>query len=254
MVPTNPTPLRPDSPLPETTAPDTPRPETTAQPDTSTGAKRRQRRKEDRPQEILQAALIEFTEQGFADTKVESIAARAGIAKGTVYRYFPTKEAIFEGLVTSTIAPVFALPPEFADAQQSAGERLCKLIRRLYALMIETPDRQLILRILLSEGHKFPQLLEFYHRVIFTKARAIIQQLVDEGIRSGEFRAEHIAKVPQVLIGPALMAVVWSFTFDTIDPLPRDEFLQAHLELVLHGLRGSAPREIAPGLAASAEL
>ncbi len=114
--------------------------------------KRRERRKDDRPAEILQAAVAEFAEQGFANTKIQSIATRAGVAKGTVYLYFTTKEQIFEAIVRERIQPVFARAAEMSEHWEGTQADLFRqIITYFYGQMIENEERRMILKTLISE-------------------------------------------------------------------------------------------------------
>ncbi len=197
----------------------------------------RKRRKEERPAEILGAAMDVFSERGFVGTRMEDVARRAGVAKGTVYLYFPTKEALLEAAIRKYIAPVFADVERMARSMDgSATDILCALLTRMYTEMVESPMRRAILRILIAEGERFPELPRFYHQEILGGARAMLSAILQRGVEAGEFRHSPVLDQPQVLIGPVMLASVWRLTFEATAPLDVEAHMRAHLDLVLHGI------------------
>lgn len=200
-------------------------------------SKRRQRRKEDRPGEILQAAINELREQGFAGTKIESIAARAGVAKGTVYLYYSTKEEIFEAIVRARISPVFGQMVDLvAKWPGNTADLLIYVIEKFYAEMVENDERRMILKTLIAEGDRFGELASFYHREVLVGARKMMQVIVKRGIESGEFRQTAVVDEPHVIAAPAILAAIWKMTFESYEKLQMDRYIQAHIDLVLQGL------------------
>ena len=198
---------------------------------------KRKRRKDARPSEIVQAALEVFTELGFAQAKVTDIASKAGVAKGTVYLYFKTKEELFEAVVRDFIQPVFQDVAKMVDALPGPASQLLKmLIMRLYHSLPNSPERRGILRILLSEGERFPHLTEFYHREIISGAQQLVRRIVQRGIDAGEFRQSMAGDFPATIMGPVMMAALWKMAFDRVAPLDLEAFAEAHIDLVLHGL------------------
>lgn len=195
------------------------------------------RRKEQRPLEILRAAICEFTEQGFAHATISAIARRAGAAKGTVYLYFATKEALFEEAVRQFIKPLFtgirATVDQFPGSHR---ELLTLLIKRVYAELVETEERRSIIRIVIGESHRFPQLGEFYYREIIQHAQQMLRSILERGIEAGEFRDSTARNFPAVLMGPVMLAAVWKMTFESAQPLDVGPFSEAHLDLILDGL------------------
>jgi AcrR family transcriptional regulator len=194
--------------------------------------KPRRRRKEARPQEIIAAGLAEFAERGFAATRLEDVAARAGIVKGTIYRYFDSKETLFEAALSSGIGPAFeALPKIVADYDGSTFDLIRQLVSRLYEILF-IPDVELLARIIISEGHRFPAVAELYYRLLVGKGRDILRQIIERGLARGELRPSPLSATPEVLIGPVVMAIVWNMIFDRLDPIGPKRFLEAHLDLL----------------------
>lgn len=201
-------------------------------------AKPRQRRKDDRPSEILQAAMDEFAENGFAGAKIEAIAERAGVAKGTVYLYYATKAELFEAIVRDRISPVFAQVSQMVDRWPGDTSSLLQtVIQTFYKQMIESDQRRMILKTLIAEGDRFGELTAFYHREVIVGARKMLAKIMERGLASGEFRDSAIVREPMVVIAPAMFAAVWKMTFEACEPLSSKRFLEAHIELVLSSLR-----------------
>ncbi|HEY0981608.1 MULTISPECIES: TetR/AcrR family transcriptional regulator [unclassified Schlesneria] len=202
-----------------------------------TEVRKRQRRKEARPQEILAAAVSVFTEKGFAAAQVQEIATRAGVAKGTVYLYYKTKQEIFEEIVRANVSPVFSKLNDLLHVRQgSAADLLCVVLESLYRELVDVPDRRVVIKVLISEGGQFPELVEFYYREVLQFAEKLLRTLLENGRDAGEFRACPALLEPRVVVGPVILASVWRMTFEKISPLDLPKFVKAHLDLVLNGL------------------
>jgi AcrR family transcriptional regulator len=196
----------------------------------------RRRRKESRPAEIIEAGLVEFAEKGFSATRLEDVAARAGIAKGTIYRYFESKEALFEATLLSRVRPVLDDIEAMVDSYQGSSTELLKLLIVGVHRELVGSDLHVLMRIIVGEGTRFPAISEVYHRRLIVKGRAILTRIVARGIARGELRPGSAADLPMVAIAPALMAAVWRITFERYDPIAPERFLAAHLDLVMNGL------------------
>ncbi|MCC7336455.1 MAG: TetR/AcrR family transcriptional regulator [Pirellulaceae bacterium] len=196
------------------------------------------KRRQARPAEILQAAIEEFSENGFAGAKIEAIAARAGVAKGTVYLYYATKEELFEAIVRDRVSPVFKIVSGMVKLWPGSQTALLKqIIPRFYSEIVENDMRRMILKTLISESDRFEQLAKFYHKEILVPARKMLKNIVRNGIKNGEFRDAPIAIEPLVLVGPALTAAIWKMTFERAEKLDTKRWLDAHVDLVVHGLK-----------------
>ncbi len=200
--------------------------------------KPRQRRKEARPAEILQAAIKEFSVIGLAGAMIEAIAARAGVAKGTVYIYYSTKEEIFEAIVRDKVSPVFRLIAGIVKLWPGSQATLLKqIITRFYSEMVENEERRMILKTLISDSDRFEKLAKFYHKEIIVGARKMIGQIIQKGIDKGEFRDSPIKYEPTVIMGPAIFAAVWKMSFEKAEKLKTQRWLEAHIDLIVNGLR-----------------
>jgi AcrR family transcriptional regulator len=196
--------------------------------------------KAERIEAILSAALEEFIAQGFAAARLDTIAERAGVAKGTLYLYFDSKETLFEAAVRGVIAPVIKrLEGAVLAPQGSAATLLGVMIGIFYREVVGT-DRRKVIRVLIGEGPRFPRLLRFYHAEVVSRGMAALRRLIDYGVARGEFRPSAASEFPQLLVGPAMVAAIWSMLFNEFEPLDLEKYAAAHVEHVLHALRPSA--------------
>jgi len=187
-------------------------------------------------QEILAAALEEFLQQGFAAARLDAIAERAGIGKGTIYLYFDSKEALFEAAVRSVILPILEKAERSAAVPQaSAADILRTLLSTVYRELVGT-ERRRILRLFIGEGPRFPHLLQFYHREVIQRGMGAIRKVWAYGVARGEFRASTSMDYPQVVIGPALVGAIWKLLFDDFEPLDLEGLCEAHIDVMLNGL------------------
>lgn len=198
--------------------------------------------KAERIQAILSAALKEFLEQGFAAARLDSIAERAGIGKGTVYLYFDSKEALFEEAVRSMIVPVIERAETMTFAPQGSAEDLLRgIIQTFYRDVIGT-DRRQIIRLLIGEGPRFPRLLAFYHTEVVSRGVKALRKIVNYGIERGEFTTSGAVDYPMLLLAPAMISAIWKMLFDEIEPIDLDKYCQAHLDFILNGLKVAASK------------
>ena len=204
--------------------------------DTAISRPPRRRRKDARPAEIIDAGLREFAEKGFAGARLEDVARRAGIAKGTIYRYFADKEALFLAAARARVVPVFVDADAFVEAFAGSTRELLRLIvTQIYGRLVET-DLRVLIRIVLAEGAIFPSLTEHYHREAIVRGRRLLDRIVARGIARGEVRPGPAADLPIVIVAPAIVASIWKMAFDRLDPIATERFLAAHLDLVCEGL------------------
>jgi len=187
---------------------------------------------------ILSAALEEFVEKGFAAARLDSIAERAGVAKGTIYLYFDKKESLFEEAVRAVIGPMIARFEGLAAAPQDDAEAILRqMVRTLYRDVITDPKKRSLLRLIISEGPRFPQLLRFYHDEVVSRGMAALKRVLAYGAERGEFAPSPVLDYPQIILGPALTSAIWTILFEDIDPIDLDPYCEAHLDFVLRGLK-----------------
>lgn len=197
---------------------------------------KRRRRKDARPGEILDAGLAEFADKGFAAARLEDVARRAGIAKGTIYLYFPSKEALFEAAIRDRlVGTIDGFSAATAGFEGSTEELLRRLLTIVYARLVGT-DAVVLLKILISEGHRFPELVALYREVVVSRGLEMLRAILDRGIARGEVREAPASGDPRLIIAPAIMAAVWTLLFSAQAPLDRQALLDAHIDLLMHGL------------------
>jgi AcrR family transcriptional regulator len=196
----------------------------------ASGGKRRAARKAERRDVILAAALDEFSTQGFAAARLDDIARRAGVAKGTIYLYFRGKEALFQELVRSMLTPVVGS----LEAMRDADIPMRVLADRLVDLFVDEifgTRRRDVIRLMIADGRRFPKLAEFYYREVLSRIFAAVRALLMRAAARGE-APEALVKFPQLLAAPGLVAIIWSGLFDKYEPLDIRAMMQAHVDLI----------------------
>lgn len=206
---------------------------------TSTDRKARSRaeQKSRRPAEILDAAFEEFVEKGYVATRVEDVAARIGVTKGTIYLYFPTKEILFEEAMRHISAALTTMRTQIDGLTGSCTERLIGLLRLGHATMAGDRRVRELIRLCLSEGMRFPGMVDRHHDEFVEPLTRAMRELVQEGVASGEFAGSAVTAEPEVLVSPMLHLVISRLMYDTRLPLDEATFIEAHLALVLRALR-----------------
>jgi AcrR family transcriptional regulator len=165
----------------------------------------RRRRKAERPGEILDAAFEAFAERGYAATRLEDVAARAGVTKGTIYVYFPTKEKLFEDMVRNHSAGLLSDADSFvAGLEGASGEKLRALLHFLYGRCVEDKRAREILRFMIADGKNFPQLVAEHYRDFVVPLLDMVSALLEEGVANGQFRADVSRETVRIVIAPTL--------------------------------------------------
>ncbi|HLY54542.1 MAG TPA: TetR/AcrR family transcriptional regulator [Stellaceae bacterium] len=196
------------------------------------------RRKEARPDEILEAALAEFAARGFAAARLHDIAAAAGITKGTLYLYFPSKEELFKAVVRGTILPrVAALEAVVEAAEAPAAVLLASLIQR-WSELLQIPQICAIPKLVLSESGNFPDLARFYYDEVITRGLGLVRGLLRRGVAAGEFRPIDVDYAAFSVIGPLLLSMLWRHSLEPNGAAPLDgaALARSHADLLLRAL------------------
>jgi AcrR family transcriptional regulator len=202
----------------------------------------RRRRKEARPEEILAAALESFAAKGFAATRIEDVAARAGISKGTLYLYFDGKEELFKAVVRQALLPNLARVEALAATFEGPS---AQLLERLLATIAGIIDSRVgaIPKLVIAEAGNFPDLARFYLDEVVRRGLGLIATILRRGIGRGEFREVDVDHAVFCVIAPMLIAALWKSSLEPHDaagPLDVQALVRAHLDLLLRGLK--APR------------
>ena len=204
-------------------------------------APRRTRRKEARPGELLDAALALFVEKGFAATRVEEVAARAGVSKGTLFLYFPSKEELFKAVVHENagrhVADAFR---EVAGFTGSSAELLREFVRRWWTQYGGTPAAGLT-KLIMSEAANFPDLAQYYQDEVVQPSHELVRRIVQRGIARKEFRAIDLTLASHLIVAPLVQMVTWRFSLAPCcpatqmpDPL---KLLDMHADMAVRGLK-----------------
>lgn len=199
------------------------------------------RRKAARPAEILSAALDCFAERGFAATRLDDIAARAGVTKGTLYLYFPGKEELFKALVRQELLPNIERLKAMSSGPGSAEELLGRFVA-VWAERIVPSRFAVVPKLVIADAGNFPELAKFYLREVVQQTLRLLQSILRRGVEAGEFRRIDVEHTALCVIGPLLLSVLWKHTFDTHADRPLDvaALYRAHLDVLLNGLRRPA--------------
>jgi AcrR family transcriptional regulator len=213
-------------------------------------AQRRRREKEVRPQQIVAAAFKEFSEKGFAGTRLEDVAARARVSKGLPYLYFKTKVELFKAVIRSVITSHFEVIREQMETSDLSVEAFLKGPFLRFIQELVGSRRAVIARLLIAEGHKHPELTEFYYETVVSRGIETFTRLIDRGVARGEFRPTRLRDFPQLFFAPVLMAIIWRSLFERHHHLDTDGLLATNVKLLVEAIR--APRVETPdGVAVS---
>jgi AcrR family transcriptional regulator len=197
----------------------------------------RRRRKAERPQEILEAAFVEFSRNGYATTTLDQIAEHAGVTKGTIYVYFENKEHLFISMVREVTKATLDTVHEMLETHEgSTADLLRAQFSFIYQHIVEDRRRREVLRMLIAEAPRFPELADRYHQEILRPCLDMLRQAIQRGMDRGEFRNSAIIDLPQIVIAPIALVDLWMMMFDTRQPLDLKAYFNAHLDLVLNGL------------------
>jgi AcrR family transcriptional regulator len=196
------------------------------------------RRKEARPQELLAAALDLFVERGFAVTRLEDVAKRAGVSKGTLYLYFANKEELFKAVVRENILPVLGEAEAIIDSFEGNSMDLFRDIVMGWWERVGETTLSGITKLILAESGNFPELAKFYHDEVISRGNAMMGRLLRRGVDRGEFRELDIPHLTKVIVAPMIMLMMWKHSFGAcqIEPISPKDYLDSFIDLCLRGL------------------
>ncbi len=198
----------------------------------------RRRAPEERQEAILKAALDVFSEHGFAAARLEDVASRAGVAKGTLYLYFPDKETLFERMLQSVAAPALELLARLAEAETVPPAAAISALLAFFETEVIGTPREKVIRLIVTEGPRFPRLAKFYYDEVISKGLAAIRTIAAREAH-GSFNAEALSRFPQLIFAPLLMSIMWRSMFQQFEPLDVSALIAAHKDILLHSSRGA---------------
>jgi len=193
---------------------------------------RYRRRKEDRPHEITEAAFAAFAEKGYAATRVEEVARRAGVSKGLLYLYFKTKEELFKAVVRSVVMPRVDALEEELDRSDLTAEAFIRGPVLDFMKRVPGSPVSVVIRLMIAEAPKHPDLVEFYWENVASRGLGALQRIIERGVDNGEFRHSAVNDLPQLLLAPVMMSVVWGLVFANRS-LDTDTLIETNIEMIL---------------------
>lgn len=196
----------------------------------------RAQRKAARPIEILDAAFEEFVAHGYVATRVEDIAARVGVTKGTVYFYFETKEVLFEEMFKHMSAPMADIRAQLKTLSGPYPDRIKAFFHFFYERIVLDRKSREMLRFILSEGSRFPHVVDRHYDEAIAPMFDAARELYEQGVAAGELRASAALQIPELTLSPAILLSFWYMLF--ADRKPRDvkAFIDGHIDLILNGM------------------
>ena len=203
-------------------------------------APKRERRKEARPGELLDAALDLFVEKGFSATRADEVAARAGVSKGTLFLYFQSKEDLFKAVVRENIANKFPTwQEEFTTFEGSSADMLHYAMTSWWERIGKTRASG-ITKLVMSEAQNFPEIAEFYQEEVIKPGNAMIRRILERGVQSGEFRELDLEQAVHIIVAPMIFLMMWKHSMGAcaasakiVDP---EQFIHMQVDVLLHGM------------------
>ena len=203
-------------------------------------APKRERRKEARPGELLDAALDLFVEKGFSATRADEVAARAGVSKGTLFLYFQSKEDLFKAVVRENIANKFPTwQEEFTTFEGSSADMLRYAMTSWWERIGKTRASG-ITKLVMSEAQNFPEIAEFYQEEVIKPGNAMIRRILARGVQSGEFRELDLEQAVHIIVAPMIFLMMWKHSMGAcaasakiVDP---EQFIHMQVDVLLHGM------------------
>jgi AcrR family transcriptional regulator len=196
------------------------------------GPSARAKRSAERRDAILAAALDEFATRGFAATRLDDVARRASVAKGTIYLHFADKETLFQELIRLELGPVVGALEHVSHAEIPLRQIADQLIE-VFAREIFETRRKDVIRLVITEGPRFPKLAEFYYREVIARVMKTIRAMLQRAHERGELKTDALAHFPQLLAAPGIVAIIWSGLFDRFEPIDVRAMMRAHFDLLL---------------------
>lgn len=186
----------------------------------------------------MAAALDLFVEKGFAATRLDDVAARAGVSKGTLYLYFSSKEDLFKAVIRSGIVPLIERGERQLEAHRGRAGDLLREI--MFGWWSSVGDTKLggIPKLMFSECRNFPEIGKFYYEEVITRSFRLLEGVLEQGVRSAEFRRVDASYAARLLLAPMVYLLLWRHSFDICDSRQIDpqKYLEQHLDMVINGL------------------
>ncbi len=199
---------------------------------------RYQRRKQDRPQEITDAALAAFAEKGYAATRVDDVAKRAGISKGLLYLYFKTKEELFKAVVRSFVVPRIDALTQIIESSELSSEEFLRGPFLDFVKTLPGSPISVVIRLMIAEGPKHPDLVQFYWDNVVSRGLGAISELLQRGVQTGEFRKSAVSEQPHLFIMPVVFSVVFKLLFEK-QSMDTNRLIETQIDLLITHLKSA---------------
>jgi len=197
----------------------------------------RKARNADRREAILAAALDEFSSRGFEAARLDDVARRADVAKGTIYLYFRDKDSLFQELIRAMLTPLVGTIEALGQADLPLPALADRIVELFVRDVYET-RRKDVVRLMISEGRRFPKLAEFYYREVLSRIIAAVRSLLQRAAARGEV-PEGLAEFPQIIAAPGMLAIIWSGLFERFEPLDVRRMMKTHVDLLFSTRRST---------------
>ncbi len=191
-----------------------------------------QRRKEDRPQEITDAAFSVFAEKGYAAARVDDVAKRAGVSKGLTYLYFKTKEELFKAVVKSVVVRRVDALLDAVETTELDSEAFVRGPMLEFMKKVPGSPIAIVIRLLIAEGPRHPDLVDYYYENVVARGLAAIRLFIERGVERGEFRRDALDHQPHLFLAPMMLSIIWRLVF-TEKPLDTDELMESQVNMLL---------------------
>lgn len=207
---------------------------------------KRERRKEARPGELLAAALELFVEKGYAATRSEEVARRAGVSKGTLFLYFSSKEELFKAVVRENLSGRFPEWNAEFDAYTGSTADMLRYAMKMWWERVGATPASGITKLMMSEASNFPELATFYQQEVIEPGRALIRRILQRGVDRGEFRPVDMELAIYLVLAPMIFLMSWKHSFGACaceaEPLEPHKYLDLQVDTLLHGLCPGGPK------------
>ena len=199
------------------------------------------RRAKQRPDQVLDAALKLFAKKGYGATKVEDIAREAGLSKGSIYRYFTSKEDIFEALINRAVTPFTDQAVKLTQSRTDSPEETIRAIFLVFAARLSNAESLSLPHIVLQEAGRFPKLAKLYRDRVMDRYMSALEATITRGIEAGHFRPVNVQLAACNVLGPIFAFYVSEYIYGDrrVTPAATKEFLDSHLEILMHGLKAA---------------
>ena len=197
-----------------------------------------ERRKDARPGELAAAALELFVERGFAATRLDDVAKRAGVSKGTLYLYFDSKEDLFKAVIREGYVAPLTEAEQLLETFEGTSADLIREIFRRWWVQVGATQQAGMTKLIIAEAGNFPDLAKFYHDEVIQRSHALLEHAIERGIRRGEFRDVNKYYAGRISCAPMVMLMLWKHSFAPCvsHQIDTEEYVRTIADMLLHGL------------------